>query len=107
MSLINWLTSDNPEEYLLTFSVRNNFTVDLPHGLTNSTWSVEGNSIREWPNMLKKMLNEAGIGEMVKAGQTIEISGKFNDFLKSGIEQQLNWKIGEINYNTDVRFRKF
>ncbi len=102
----NWLTAAKPEEFRLTFVVRNNSNKTLSHNLTSSTLSVRGDNLQAWSQILKGMMQEAELGDTIKPAQVIEISARLNDFLTTADEQELVWRVATFAETVKVRLRK-
>lgn len=102
----NWLTAQKPEELKLTFSVRNNSNKALPHGLAQSSLAVDEVNIKEWLRFLQKMMQSAAVGQTVKPGEVVEVSGMFNKFLSDDGEQELTWRIRTYEKSAKVRLRR-
>ena len=109
----NWLTAKAREDFILTFSVRNNSNKNLPHGLMLSCIALDGTNISLrpyilktiWPHLMKSMLKDAKLGNKIEPGQLIRLSRKFNDFLTNSEQQRIIWKVQSFTMETKVTIR--
>jgi len=102
----NWLTAANPEEFRLTFVVRNNSNKTRSHNLTSSALSVGGENLQAWFHILKGMMQKAELSDTIKPAQVIEISARLNEFLTTGDEQELVWRVGTFAETVKVHLRR-
>lgn len=101
----NWLTADAPEEFALTFSLRNNAPKSLPSGILGSRLSVDGTEIGAWKEMLAAVAGEKRL-DRLKSGGVVEFSLRLNDYVKSGRPNQFTWRIhGRALRSDSIRFR--
>jgi len=102
----NWLTAKAPEDYVLTFSARNNSNKSLDHGFMQSRVALDGKDISQWPDMMKAMLKDAKIGNTVQPRQTIKLTKSFNDVLNDTDLQKVTWKVQSFTMETEIRVRR-
>lgn len=102
----NWLTAKVPEDFVLTFSVRNNSNRSLLHGLMLSRTALDGTDIPQWPYIMKTMLENAKLGNTIEPGRVIKLSRKFNDVLTNAKKQRVTWKVQSFTMETEVATRR-
>lgn len=100
----NWVTVSRPEEYTLTFSVRNNSNEALPSGIAGSRLYVDGEEVEAWDGMLKRIAEKKRF-DRLDPGRTIEFALSFNDYLEEDGPNRFEWHVnGRVLQSDSVRF---
>jgi hypothetical protein len=79
----------------LTFSARNNGTVEIAHRLAESTLTVNDVPVPTWVDTMKRMLAERNVGEALAPGAVVELTGTFEILPDKGAAR-IVWNIGGI-----------
>lgn len=99
----NWLTPEHPEDFVLTFTARNNGNAELPHGLGESTLALNESAAPGWRKALASMREAARLGPSLAPGAVVRLTGKFNDLLPPAERWAVEWTVRDVRLKVDLR----